>query len=75
MVVQVEADAEQLAARLRRRGTSADDVAARLVDNEREAARGRSVADVVVRNDAGIDDLVDRLALVVSGVVATGAAA
>ena len=75
VVVQVEGHPAHLAERLRRRGTSPADVAARLADNDREAALGRTVADVVVRNDAGIPELVERLALVVSALVATGEAA
>ena len=63
-VVQIEADAEQLADRLRRRGTTAADVVARLADNEREAVLGRAVADVILHNDAAVEDLVERLALV-----------
>ena len=64
VVVQIEGDPDQLAARLRRRGTTAADVTARLADNRRETVLGRAVADLVVRNDASVADLVERLALV-----------
>lgn len=71
VVVQIETGADQLAQRLRARSTTDADVAARLVDNEREANLGRAVADVVVNNDGTVDDLIERLALVVAHLAAT----
>lgn len=73
VVVQIEGDLDQLGHRLRRRGTAAADVAGRIADNEREAVLGRAVADLVVRNDGTVDDLVTRLELVASNLASVAA--
>ena len=57
VVVAIEAEPVRLAQRLRSRGTGAEDVRNRLADNAREVALGRAVADVVLTNDATLDDL------------------
>jgi ribose 1,5-bisphosphokinase PhnN len=60
-VVQIEGDPVRLAERLRARGSSAAEVAARLADNRREVVAGRAVADRVLVNDGTLDELADRL--------------
>jgi guanylate kinase len=61
-VLQIEDTPERIMARLRERGGSNHDLQARLRDNEREIRAGRTLADGVVRNDATLDELVDRVA-------------
>ena len=70
VVVQIETGTDELARRLRARPTTDADAAARLVDNEREAILGRSVADIVVTNDATVDELIERLAFVLAHLAA-----
>jgi guanylate kinase len=60
-VVQIEGDPVRIAERLRARGSSAAEVAARLADNRREVVAGRAVADRVLVNDGTLDELADRL--------------
>lgn len=57
VVFQIEDDPARVEERLRARGGSADDLRARLDDNERELRAGRLVASRVFVNDRGIDDL------------------
>jgi guanylate kinase len=62
-VLQIEDAPDRAAARLRERGGSDLDLQARLRDNEREIVAGRSLADCVIRNDATLDELVERVAV------------
>lgn len=56
-VVAIEDDPVRLEARLRARGTAGAELEHRLADNEREVVLGRAVADLVLVNDATLDDL------------------
>ena len=58
--VQIEDSPERIAARLAQRHTPAAELRARLVDNARECALGRELADVVLVNDSSVDALAQR---------------
>jgi guanylate kinase len=62
VVVQIEDTPARIARRLGARGTSGDDLAARLSDNERERAAGRALADLTFVNDGSPCDLADEIA-------------
>ena len=61
-VVQIEDTPGRTEARLRARGGSAADLVARLIDNERERAAGRAIAECVFVNDSTPDALADTIA-------------
>jgi guanylate kinase len=66
LVIQVEADDQRIARRLLARGSSPDEIAARLVDNRHEVALGRTLADVTLRNDHTIESLAASAARAIS---------
>ena len=66
VVVQIEDGRIEIGDRLLRRAGTALELRCRLADNERETAAGRAVADRVLVNDGGLDDLADALAAVVA---------
>jgi guanylate kinase len=74
VVVQIEDDPVRLEARLRQRGGTPAELAARLDDNAREVVAGCRVADVVLRNDGSVDDLAAALADVAAGLGRVAAA-
>ena len=61
-VFQIEDTPTRAAERLRARGTSEDDIAARLADNNRELVAGRAIAARVFVNDGTLDELADVIA-------------
>ena len=58
IVYQIEDHPDRTATRLAARGTGADELAARLADNQVELRAGRVVADRVFVNDGTVEDLV-----------------
>jgi len=59
LVYQIESDLEEARGRLLERGCIGAELAGRLVDNGREVACGRRIADRVFVNDGDLDGLVD----------------
>ena len=61
LVVQIEDDPLRVTDRLHRRAASTLELRCRLEDNERETAAGRALADRVLVNDGGLDELAEAL--------------
>lgn len=61
LVVQIEDDPLRITDRLHRRAASTLELRCRLEDNERETAAGRALADRVLVNDGGLDELAEAL--------------
>jgi guanylate kinase len=62
LVYQIEDTRTRAAARLRTRGTSVEEVAARLANHDAEIDAGRAIAARVFTNDGALDSLVDAIA-------------
>jgi guanylate kinase len=66
VVYAIEDDPQTTDERVAARGTTCDDVAARIVDNRHEVEAGRALADRVFVNDSSIDDLAARIAAAIA---------
>lgn len=66
LVYQVEADADSARRRLLERGCIGAELAGRLLDNDREVACGRRIADRVFVNGGSIEDLADAVVAAVA---------
>jgi guanylate kinase len=61
VVVQIEDEPLRIADRLHRRAASTLELRCRLEDNDRETVAGRALADRVLVNDGGLDELAEAL--------------